>query len=51
MVAYRKLINFGNFFRLLGQGEAQTTVKVDLGIDMPKLRAGRAYFLPWGMTY
>jgi len=51
LVAYRRLINFGNFFRLLGKSEAETTVKVDLGIDMPKLRAGQAYFLPAGMAY
>ncbi len=51
LVAYRRLINFGNFFRLLGQSEAETTVKVDLGVDLPKLRAGQAYFLPAGMAY
>jgi len=51
LVAYRKLINFGNFFRLLGEGGGETTVKVDLGIEMPQLHVGRAYFLPAGMTY
>lgn len=51
LVVYKKLINLGSLFRLLGKSEATTTVKVDLGVDLPKLRAGRAYFLPASLAY
>ncbi len=50
LVTYRRLITFGGLFRLLGESEAKS-VKLDLGLDLPKLRAGRAYFLPANLAY
>jgi len=41
-------VTFGGLFRLLGKAEATepgTTVKLDLGLDIPKLRAGVPYYL------
>lgn len=45
VVTYRMPFSLGNIFRLLGQSE-QSTVKVDLGFEVPKLKAGQLYFLP-----
>lgn len=44
VVKYEVPFNFGNFFRLFGKSEARG-VKVDLGLDFPRLQAGRMYFL------
>ena len=44
VVKYEQPFNFGNFFRLFGKSEARG-VKVDLGLDFPRLQAGRMYFL------
>lgn len=45
VVTYRAPFSLGNIFRLLGQSE-QNTVKVDLGFEIPRLKAGQLYFLP-----
>jgi protease-4 len=45
VVTYRAPFSLGNLFRLLGQSE-QGTVKVDLGFEVPQLKAGQMYFLP-----
>ena len=40
--------NFGGLLRLLGQTNQKnpgTTIKLDLGFDLPKLRAGVPYYL------
>ncbi len=44
VVKFEQPFNFGNFFRLFGKSEARG-VKVDLGLDFPRLQAGRMYFL------
>jgi protease-4 len=44
VVEYRMRYDLGDFLRMFGQSEARG-VKVDLGVDMPKLEAGRMYFL------
>lgn len=44
VVEYRLRYDLGDFLRMFGQSEARG-VKVDLGVDMPKLEAGRMYFL------
>ncbi len=51
LVTYRQPFRFGNLFRLLGESEGRArsqaqTVKLDLGLDLPKLEVGRLYFLP-----
>lgn len=45
LVRYQRLFTLGNLFRLLGQQEGRR-VQIDLGLDVPKLPAGRLYFLP-----
>lgn len=45
LIEYRQRIDISDIFRLFGQSEARTTVKVDLGLEAPKLQAGRLYYL------
>jgi protease-4 len=50
LVAYRQPFRLGMLFRLLGESEGRAdagkTIKLDLGLDLPRLEAGRLYFLP-----
>lgn len=51
LVTYRQPFRLGMLFRLLGESEGRagakaTTVKLDLGVDLPRLEVGRLYFLP-----
>jgi protease-4 len=45
LIEYQQRIDISDIFRLFGQSEAKTTVKVDLGLEAPKLQAGRLYYL------
>ncbi len=44
LVEYQQRYDFADIFRLFGKSDAKA-VKVDLGIDTPKLKAGQPYFL------
>lgn len=44
VVRYQRLFDLGNLFRLFGESESGS-VKIDLGMDFPRLEAGRLYFL------
>jgi protease-4 len=44
LVQYQPVFDLSNLFRLLGQSDAKG-VKVDLGLDFPRLQAGYLYFL------
>jgi protease IV len=44
LVEYQQRYDLSDFFKLFGQTESKA-VKLDLGIDPPKLRAGQLYFL------
>jgi protease-4 len=44
LVEYEQPFDFTSLFRLFGKTEAPA-IKIDLGIDMPKLQAGRPYYL------
>jgi protease-4 len=44
LVQYRQLFDLADLFSLLGKSEART-MKIDLGIDAPKLHSGQPYFL------
>lgn len=47
LVTYRRPPGLGMLFRLLGESDAgASTVKLDLGLQIPRLEAGRLYFLP-----
>jgi protease-4 len=45
LIEYRERYDFSNFLRLLGQTDLSHTVKLDLGVNLPKLQAGELYFL------
>ena len=45
LVEYRERYDFSNFFHMLGQSDLSHTIKLDLGMDLPKLQAGELYFL------
>ncbi len=44
LIRYQVPFNFANFFRLVSEAKT-STVKVDLGVEVPKIRSGRLYFL------
>ena len=44
LVEYQQHYDISDLFRLFGQAESKA-VKVDLGVEVPKLQAGRLYFL------
>ena len=43
-IRYQEPFDFSRLFGLLGQSESKS-IKIDLGMDLPKLQAGRIYFL------
>ena len=44
LVEYRPVFDIGNLFRMFGQSNAKS-VKVELGVDLPRLHAGYLYFM------
>lgn len=49
IVKYQPPFNFGSLFRLFGKADAHA-VKLDLGVDFPRLQAGRMYFLSFNVV-
>jgi protease-4 len=45
LIEYRVRYDISDFLRLFGQSESSHTIKLDLGMEFPKLRAGELYFL------
>jgi protease-4 len=45
LVEYRERYDLSNFLSLLGQSSKAHDIKLDLGMDIPKLQAGALYFL------
>ncbi len=46
LIEYRQRHDFADFLGLLGEGRASSrSIKLDIGIETPKLQAGRLYFL------
>jgi len=45
LIEYRERYDISNFLRLLGQTELSHDVKLDVGLNLPKLRVGELYFL------
>jgi protease-4 len=45
LIEYRERYDFSSFFHMLGQSDLSHTIKLDLGMDLPKLQAGELYFL------
>ena len=50
LTQYRQPMNLANLFSLFGKSEAKE-IKIDLGVDIPKLKAGRLYFLSPTLLY
>lgn len=44
LIQFRQPFSFGNLFRIFGTAQEQK-IKLDLGIEIPALQAGRLYFL------
>ena len=45
LIEYRERYNISDFLRLFGQSDSTHNIKLDLGVEMPKLQAGCLYFL------
>jgi protease-4 len=45
LIQFQQRIDLGDFLRMFGKSQAPTVVKVDLGMETPKLQAGQLYFL------
>lgn len=45
LIEYRERYDISNFLSMFGQSGASHDIKLDLGVDMPKLQAGYLYFL------
>lgn len=45
LIQYQQRFDLSDLFRLFGKSDANSRIKVDLGMDMPKLQAGKLYFL------
>jgi protease-4 len=45
IIQYQQRFDLSDVFRLLGKSDANSKIKVDLGMDIPKLQAGKLYFL------
>ena len=44
LIQYQQKFDLSNFLRIFAKTDV-TTLKVDLGMNLPKLQAGRIYFL------
>jgi protease-4 len=45
LIEYRERYDISDFLSMFGQSSSSHDIKLDLGVDMPKLRAGGMYFL------
>ncbi|HTX20688.1 MAG TPA: signal peptide peptidase SppA [Candidatus Aquilonibacter sp.] len=45
LIEYRERYDIGNFLSMFGQSSKSPDIKLDLGLDIPKLQAGAMYFL------
>jgi protease-4 len=45
LIEYRERYDISEFLRLFGQSGSAHDIKLDLGLEMPRLRVGQPYFL------
>ncbi len=45
LIEYRERYDISDFFSMFGQSSSAHDIKLDLGMEMPKLQAGQLYFL------
>lgn len=50
LVEYRERYDISDLFSMFGQSSASHDIKLDLGVDMPKLQAGQLYFLSYTLV-
>jgi protease-4 len=50
LVSYQQPFDLGSLFRLFGSTESRT-LKIDLGLEFPKVQAGRLYYLSPTLLY
>jgi protease-4 len=45
LIQYQQRFDLSDVFRIFGKSDAGNKIKVDIGMDLPKLQAGKLYFL------
>lgn len=50
LIEYRRISDLSELFQMFGKSESRA-IKVDLGVDLPKLKAGQPYFLSADYLY
>jgi len=50
LVEYRERYDISDLFSMFGENSASHDIKLDLGVDMPKLQAGQLYFLSYTLV-
>ena len=50
LVEYRERYDISDLFSMFGQSGSAHDIKLDLGVDMPKLQAGQLYFLSYTLV-
>ena len=47
LIEYRERYDISDLFSMFGQSSSAHDIKLDLGVDLPKLQAGQLYFLSY----
>ena len=50
LIEYRERYDISDLFSMFGQSSSAHDIKLDLGLDMPKLQAGQLYFLSYTLV-
>jgi protease-4 len=50
LIEYRERYDISDLFSMFGQSGSAHDIKLDLGVDMPKLQAGQLYFLSYTLV-
>lgn len=45
LIQYKQHFDLSDVFRMFGKSDANSSIKLDLGMDAPKIQAGKLYFL------
>ena len=50
LIEYRERYDISDLFSMFGQSSSAHDIKLDLGVDLPKLQAGQLYFLSYTLV-
>jgi protease IV len=50
LIRYQRPLDFGSLFRLFSESESRS-VKIDIGVEAPRLNPGTLYFLPTALPF